>query len=166
MFRKVSGITRDGVVQEYVDKRFEYFHNYWQVAQPKDTDIFFDEVRLESHRSMLTKVENQIRYNFAMSNKWFNSLFRNNELFGPNNVITKPSSIQKLCNDLQTVYQVGEKNNHKKNQRKILTRFRKVKDTILHNEEYSVKLAKHLVSILEDNSPLDATTKKDIRFLF
>lgn len=165
MFRKVSGIAREGVAQEHVDKRFEYFHNYWQVAQPKDTEIFFDEVRLESHRSMLTKIEHQIKYNFAMSNKWFNSLFRNHEFFSPNNLIAKPRDIQKLCLDLKNAYQIGATHNHKKNQRKILTRFKKVKNAILHNEEYSVKLAKHLVHILEENSPLDESTKKDIRFL-
>lgn len=165
MFVKFSGANRKGVPQLYVDRRIEYFHNYWQVAQPKDSDLFFDEVRIESHRSLLTKIEHQLRYNFRHCAPRFAYLFTNHELFSPNNIIIKKTPILNLRNTIINGFAVGNPNNQSANQTRILKEVGQLKQKILGRPDYSVKLANHLVKVLSTNQPLNDQVKADIRFL-
>jgi len=64
MFRKTPKFFNNGVPQPFIDDRFQYFHHYWETTKARDNDIFLDTVRFESHRSLLTKIEHQLKYNF------------------------------------------------------------------------------------------------------
>ena len=165
MFRKLSGLTVNGVPQQFIDARFQYFHNYWQVTQPKDDDIFFDKLRLESHRSLLTKVEHQIRHNFQYSRARVDYLLTNHELFSINNIIARAPQIQSLIHSLSANYAIGNSEATRlANQNRILSEFKEIRKRVL-DKNYSVKLAKYLVKVLSRNSQITSQVKEDIKFL-
>ena len=138
MFKVVKGFTRNNVDQHYVNKRFEFFHHYWSIVESRHNAIFFDEIRLESHRSIILKIESQLNLNFKDSYKWFKFFFLEHPFFENTNIVAKNKSIQDyrtriitLIDPTGTTSENQKGKNYIANKRKIVVYIGKIKSIIL-----------------------------------
>ena len=172
MFKVIKGFTRSNVDQVHVNKRFEFFQHYWSTVDSKNNKIFFDEIRLESHRSIILKIENQLNYNFKDSYNWFMFFFTKHSFFENTNIIAKKKTIQdyrtsiiNLIDPTGTTAVKQKKINYNANEQQIVSFIRKIKSIILGRENYSMQLAKHLIKILSKNTPIKEQDKFNLKFL-
>ena len=65
LFRKIEYIDVNcGKPVYWINKRLEYFHNYWSFLFQKNSSLsFITNEKFESHRTLLKKLEYQVEYN-------------------------------------------------------------------------------------------------------
>ncbi len=65
IFRKINYFdTNSGKSVCCINKRLEYFHNYWSFLFQKNSKLLFiTNEKFESHRTLLKKLEDQVEYN-------------------------------------------------------------------------------------------------------
>jgi hypothetical protein len=173
MFKNIKGFTVESFPQQYVDERFQYFQHYWSIVRQSNRHIFFDEVWFESHRSIITKIENQFQHTpKKQSYKWFQHFFLKHPFFNKANIIARKLSILIYSNKIhKCIDPTGSTSNSQKENNyvlhfdKIKVYIQKIKFKLLEKQDYNEVLANLLTNILSDNQPLSEKTKADIRFL-
>ncbi len=167
MFRRTPNFFRNGKLQTFISERFQYFHHYWETTKAHDNDIFLDTIRFESHRSLLTRVEHQLDYNFDHSFDKFMRLFIHHKLFDHSNIIAGDPQIQSLKRTIITYLNTSphkDKKNYSTHYTlQIRATFGQLKSILL--DQYHMKLKKHLYKVIATNKPLNSQDKETIRFL-
>ncbi len=172
MFKKIKGFKNSNGKLIYVDKRFEFFHNYWTTFKPKDSLIFFHEERFESHRSIIKKIEDQLKYNFDNSYDKFFYLFIDNHLFQQSNTFANKLSIRRRYQNILSIIDPNgstsnkeKKRNYLQNKDRIEKEIKSIKSILLQREPYDLQIAKKLLKIISTNKPLSENEKNTFKFL-
>jgi hypothetical protein len=160
-FRKIQyGSNETNMVNVNISKRVEYFLHYWNFLFQKNSGLLFIHYeKIESHRSLIHKIELQINENKSKYAKRIESLVIVHPYFQEDNLIIRNSP--KAKSELMNF-----KNNfitNKTNQSIIKAEFEKIKKNVLRN--YLNRLLKAVITQLVTDKPIDKTFKKDIQFL-
>ena len=171
-FRKIQfGNTETNEINTNISKRVEYFLHYWNFIFQKNTGLLFiQHEKLESHRSLIHKIEIQINENKKKYARRIKSLLIEHPYFQNNNLIIRNSpktknEIINFKNDFSNNWfnsGMGE-NRNESNQQIIKTEFEKIKRLVLRN--YLNRLIIALITQLVTDRPINKTFKRDIQFL-
>jgi hypothetical protein len=78
----------------FVNERLEYFHHYWNfLLLEKSRWIFFNHEKLESHRSLFTKINIQFTENVEWYPKRLRELVVNHPYFSGDNILVRNSTL-------------------------------------------------------------------------
>ena len=170
MFRRTTKFKRGKTPQPNVDKRFQYFHHYWRIAQKANIDILFDTVRMESHPYLIEKVQYQLEHNLPKSYDKFCHFFLTHPLFDNTNIIAKKAEVQRLKSTIRTLciqpdgsLDTSKSGPYQRNIVAIKTHFNRLSQIIVI--DYNKQLSAKLIKVLSTNQPLKDNVKADIRFL-
>ena len=110
MFVKYHGFNRNGIPQIHVDERFEYFLHYWRTLDFNREFIFSGDIKFESHLSLISKIKNQLYYNYQQSQTNFNYLFLNHSYFKTHNLFLQYSKIDSIVSEVKEYLRPDESN--------------------------------------------------------
>ncbi len=174
MLLRYNGFNRKGIPQKEVDKRFQYFLHYWKILKIERKYQFIQEVKFESHLSLLSKIEKQIKYNFKSAFSNINFLFVNHQYFSESNPLLKtkkvnnlvvklnlhlnPSGIESRDNRKQIFKQEGTRSI-------FLKKIEQLRKILTNKNFYSFFLVDRLIKEIGTNSPIDENFKQNIKFL-
>jgi hypothetical protein len=172
MLAKVRGYKSiNGNTLNHVNERFEYFQNYWQSLNPKHEAIFFEKNRFESHRSLLRKIELQMKdsnWKYSFSN--FRYLFLDNPMFQSSNPICKNVYVQRKYQAVLSIISSGRTSKERKNaylgNKSIMEKnIAAISNKLLDRNNYAELIVKHLQKSLQKNKPLNQKDFMDLKFL-
>lgn len=163
MIGRINGFKINGSPVPFVDERVEYFYNYWRLIMSEGlTEVLATEVKFESHRTLLDKIENQINNNFPHSFSPVKKILEHSYLQG-NNILTKKKPIQDRLKEINEYCTTKKQYNN--NSQEILKLVKKIQVYLLDNERYNLLLANNLVNILRINKKVTEEEKNNIKFL-
>lgn len=89
IFRYINIETDNGKPVYWVNKRLEYFHNYWSFLFQKNSRLLFvTNEKFESHRTLLKKLELQVKNNPYRGHDRIEAII-NHPYFNDNNILLK-----------------------------------------------------------------------------
>ena len=100
LFRYINYVdTKSGKPVYWVNKRLEYFHNYWSFLFQKTSRLLFITLeRFESHKALLIKLNNQLEHNPYKGLKTIKTII-NHPYFDDSNVfLQSDSNLKSLIN--------------------------------------------------------------------
>lgn len=172
MLRRIDNFSSGQIKLIHVNRRFEFFQHYWSTFNNKRNELFIDEVRHESHRSLFIKIKDQLDHNFENSYKWINYLLLENPLFNRTNIVARRTSIQYHIKKIKLYIKPKGNEDYKtrnrnylKNKKHIISQIGKLKNLILNKHPYSKLIANYLVRVLSDNSQPKQADYDNIKFL-
>ena len=172
LLRRIDNFSSGQIKLIHVNRRFEFFQHYWSTFNNERNELFIDDVRHESHRSLFIKIQNQLDHNSEHSYKWINYFLLDHPLFKRSNIVARRASIQNHIAQINLyikpngneVYYTRNKN-YLKHKKQIVFHIGKLKNLILNKHLYSKLIANYLVRVLSDNSQPNQTDYDNIKFL-
>jgi len=157
----------------FINQRVEYFHHYWNfVLTEKSRWIFFTHEKLESHRSLFTKINIQLSENIERYPKRLRALVVNHPYFSSHNILIRNSpSIQKRINSfIQNFNTMMGKSGHDHGAQHLAlfkNDLSKIERTIIGKATttYFQKILAAVIELIHTPDCLSATCKEDIHFL-
>ncbi len=163
MIGRINGFRINGRPVPFVDERVEYFYNYWRLIMSKGLEeILATEIKFESHRTLLDKIENQINNNFPYSFRPVKKILEHSYL-QRSNILTKRKPIQDRLKEINKYCTTKEQYNN--NSQEILKLVKKIQMYLLDKERYNLLLANNLVNILKINKKATEKERNSIKFL-
>jgi hypothetical protein len=157
----------------FVNQRLEYFHHYWNfVLREKNRWLLFPLEKLESHRSLFTKINLQLTENLELYPKRLRELIINHTYFSNRNILVRKNArAQKLISRFTQsfVAKIGSK--ARDNGSKYLGSFSKdlsrMERSLLGKLPvfYLELVLKELITVIHTQSRLSSHHKEDIHFL-
>lgn len=159
MYVKINFRNSTGDELFFVNRKIEYFFDVWSAI----FDNFLKEelhigLRFESHRSLISKMEDQIEYNrdYACKNLVY---YANASIFDQNRIISKARPVKLRVQKLRSLTKKGCSIHECK---KILDG---LKNFLFKKHNYSNLLCGDLYKILNNNSRFNNSDKADLQLL-
>lgn len=162
-----------GASKQNTIEKVEYFWHYWDFLFTQKTNlILLDEPKFISHISLLNKIEKHLEWNKGISAKKLMKYFNHHAYFNQGNLIIRcDSKLKKHVSLLKKHIENCKANNEKSEHLEEIDReylsnsFSVLRQTHFIVEEYTIILIDRLDKIVFNNSELNQTNRKDLKFL-
>ncbi|MEB2774153.1 hypothetical protein SYJ56_02485 [Algoriphagus sp. D3-2-R+10] len=170
-FRKIL-FQKDGVPDQTLNKKLEYFHHYWSLVlhtDKRDKSLYLDAAKFDSHRSLLSNClvelestsDQHVKRSISNILKLYLSsgLFQKGNLFIRENLEIK-KSFDKIKKEL-------ESNKDKYSRKEAVNKIPEIRNLILgdQNSDYTGFITNYLVKIFSNEKDLDSRIEQDLDFL-